>query len=261
MSKTNILWRKNPWVLGWLAVFVMVVVVLLIQWNALPPDRYILPKAAADWAAWGTCIGAVGTISAVVYAARTLKTTSVTQLEQRGELDLLEQKEGQAAMLLRPDTKAFALRYDEGPSPEATGARILVENWGEHPFHEVQIHIQKSSLSKGQALTNFEFWEADLEQFESGWRSAKRWEPADSAPPVIDEYRCMLGTVEPKTARSVSFDFSEYENYYDWVKDPNKDRFAREQMLVVTFIDHKNKSWVRTSHDLGKITRIRRDVS
>ncbi len=32
-------------------------------------ERYLIPKDAGDWSAWGTWISAVGTIGAVIYAA------------------------------------------------------------------------------------------------------------------------------------------------------------------------------------------------
>nr|WP_173078757.1 hypothetical protein [Arthrobacter sp. J3.37] len=257
--------RRNAWLL---AGALSLVLLGLLRWFTLPTPRYFWPKAAEDWSAWGQCVGAVGTVLAVVYAARTLQSTSDAQIQEqrdrRLEMDFLEAKEAEDAVKLRPDTAGFPRESDEwGHSEDVTGARIFVQNFSEHPFHEVQVFIPENSFQKGLPLTNIEFWEADLELDEETGRRPGRWSVIDSpGPPLPGTNLFTLGTVLPGKCRSVSFDFSGYESMLNWDHNvfPGDDGFSRDIMLIVAFVDRNGKTWQRTSRDGGQITRLRREL-
>lgn len=266
MSNKKPWWRDKRVVVGLSAGVLGVVIFGLLRWFTLPTPRYFWPKGAEDWSAWGTCLGAVGTILAVVYAARTLKSTSEAQLDERRdrrlEMDFLEAKEAEEAIKLRPDTVGFARSSDEwGSSEDASAARVLVQNFSEHPFHEVQVFVPDGSLEDDVALSNIEFWEADLEHNEeTGWRPGN-WsliESPGSSLPGTNLFT--LGTVGPRKCRSVTFDFSGYESMLNWNHRSYdaEDSFGRDIMLGITFVDRNGKAWQRTSRDRGKMMRLRR---
>ena len=65
MNKIKLLlwkfWREERLILLLSVGFAAVAVLGLWRWISLPSPKYFLPLSAADWAAWGTCFGAVGT--------------------------------------------------------------------------------------------------------------------------------------------------------------------------------------------------------
>jgi hypothetical protein len=270
MSNEKKPWWKNQRTVKWLSVATLVIVFLgFLRWFTLPTPRYFWPKAAEDWSAWGQCVGAVGTILAVVYAARTLKSTSVAQYKEqrdrRLEMDFLEAKEADEALKLRPSTKGFARYRDEwAESDDASGARILVQNFSENPFHEVQIFVPDDSFEEGLPLSKVQFWEADLVENEDnlGW-SPGRWAASESGVLLPGTNLFTLGTVHPRKCRSVSFDFSGYEQMMRWNHRSSDavDGFGREMLVNITFVDRNGKAWQRTSRDRGKIMRLRREVT
>lgn len=242
----------------------------MLRWFTLAEPRYFWPKKAEDWSAWGTCLGALGTILAVVYAARTFKSTSEAQLEERNdrqaEMSFIEAREAEEAIKLRPNATGIALRGDEyGDGPDAKGGLISVENRSDHAFQNVQVYVPHESL-KGLSLSNIKFFEATFvweEDKATGFRRPDRgtWsEIAAPAVPIPDSNLFTLGTVEPRTARSVTFDFpSPVEDMGKWSYKPraSPDDFAREVLLAVIFTDRNGRTWQRTSHDGGKIVRVR----
>ncbi|MGX5717954.1 hypothetical protein [Arthrobacter sp. MAHUQ-56] len=262
-------WRSRPIVIG--AIALVVVIAGLLRWFTLAEPRYFWPKKAEDWSAWGTCLGAIGTILAVVYAARTFKSTSEAQLEERqdrrAEMSFIEAREAEEAIKLRPNATGIALRSDEyGDGPDAKGALLSVENRSDHAFQNVQVYVPPESLNKEVTLTSFKFLEATFvweEDETTGFRRPDRgtWtEIAAPAVPIPDSNLFTLGTVEPCTARSVTFDFSSpVEDMDKWSYKPrdSPDDFARKVLLAVTFTDRNGRTWQRTSHDGGKIMRVR----
>lgn len=262
------LWKKPLVILTLSALLVLVLGI--IRWATLPSPRYLWPKDAGDWSAWGTCLGAIGTVLAVVYAARTLKSTSEAQLhariDRRLQMDFLEAKEAEDASQLRPDMEGLARAADDyGLSAEAAGAGIFVQNFSEHPFHEVQVFIPDTSLAEGVTLSNFEFWETELEYGESGAeRKPRSWAPIEPPRvPLPGMNLFTLGTVPPGGCRRVTFDFSSDEAEWmdDWSRKSRDaaDPFGRskEKVVSITFVDRNGKTWQRTSRDFGKIQRIR----
>lgn len=247
----------------------MVVIAGLLRWVTLAEPRYFWPKKAEDWSAWGTCLGAIGTILAVVYAARTFKSTSEAQLEERqdrrAEMSFIEAREAEEAIKLRPNATGIALRSDQyGDGPDAKGALISVENRSDHAFQNVQVYVHHESL-KGITLSNFKFFEATFvweEDEATGFRRPDRgtWaEIAAPAAPIPDSNLFTLGTVEPFMARCVMFDFSSTVDMGKWSDKPraSSDDFSREVLLAVVFTDRNGRRWQRTSHDGGKIMRVR----
>lgn len=252
-------WRRNVTLLG------VVMIIALVRWITLPEPRHFWPRYADDWSAWGTCVGAVGTILAVIYAAETLKSTSAAQIieqrDRRLEMDHLDTKDAEEANKLRPDTKGFPRASDEyGDSPDITGARILVQNFSDHPFHDVQILVPEESLEEGVTLSEIEYWETSQVHHETrGW-GPDSWKKIEApGAPVPGQNLFMLGTVLARQCRSVSFDFSEEVMGMDWSHRSRDavESFGRDIMISVTFVDHNDKTWQRTSRDGGKIRRIR----
>ncbi|WP_426004880.1 hypothetical protein ACPFL9_20460 [Paenarthrobacter sp. NyZ202] len=257
-----------------IGLLVVIVGLGLLRWLTLSEPRYFWPKKAEDWSAWGTCLGAIGTILAVVYAARTFKSTSQAQLEERqdrrAEMSFIEAREAAEAIKLRPNVNGIALRGDEhGGSFELKGALIYVENRSDHAFHDVQVYVPPTSLKEGVTLSNFKFFEAPFEwEYKADEsREPKRGTWADMpapAPPIPDSNLFTLGTVEPGKARSVMFDFEFksddlVEDTMKWGHKPraSADEFGREVLLVISFTDRNGRTWERTSHDGGKIKRVR----
>lgn len=263
--------RKRPPMAGKLVlVLLMLVAVILglLRWVTLPDPKYFWPAKAEDWSAWGTCLGAAGTILAVVYAARTLQSTTKAQLEdrkdRRSQMSFIEAKEAEEAIKLRPNVSAIALLSDEwGDGPDAKSAMVYVENYSDHAFHSVQVYVPRESL-KRPILSNFKFYEAPFiwEDNADGSRRivGGKWVEIEAlAAPIPGSNLFTLGTVEPRTARGVMFDFPvPDESTHAWSYSPrsSQDDFAREMLLVVAFTDYNGKSWQRTTHDGGKIMRV-----
>lgn len=260
-------WHYRRRVAGLLAAGGMVLFLGSLRWFTFPNTRYFWPRSADDWSAWGTCLGAVGTIIAVIYAARTLKSTSEAQLEERRdrrlEMDFMEAKAAAAANKLRPNVKGLPRDADEyGPTAEAKGGLILVDNYSDQSFREVQVFVPDESLSKETSLSYFRFWEADLVDSADSGLQRGEWEEIEPPAPVLPGVNMFtLGTVPPRKSRSVSFHFS--SAWSEWMLDWDdksydaEDDFGRRILLGVLFVDHNGKTWQRTSRDGGKISRVR----
>lgn len=238
----------------------------IVLWCALSPSWYLWPTSADDWAAWGTCIGAVGTILAVIYAAQTLKSTAAAQLEEsrdrKTQMDFLEAQEAQNAKQLWPTAEGRSL---EAYSADAAGGAIVVWNTSdEQSFHDVQVFVAEKSLEPGVTLTNIKVKRTQqiFDSFIDGWRvDEDSWEDITPQPVILpNKNYWSLGTVGPRECRKVAFDFSPpYEQLLDWTNQHNEvDGFSRpKKMLAVTYVDQKGREWLRTSQDRGKIKRIR----
>lgn len=271
MSTKKPWWRNPRRIVQLIAILAVVAALGFLRWNTLPTPKYFWPTRAEDWSAWGTCLGAIGTIVAVVYAARTLQSTSKAQLEERedrrGEMGYLESKAAEEAIKIRPNVEGFPLRSDDGGhGPEAIGARIFVDNHSDHAVHGVQVIVPHESLEDGITLSDFEFSEAPLEwgvdDFGHDYLKRRNWSDIEApAAPIHDPERStfILGTIEAGKSRSVDFNFSDDEQMMRWNhrSADAKDPFGREMMLVVMFTDRNGKTWQRTSRDNGKIMRVR----
>lgn len=253
------------WIAGISAALVILVLILLVRWHTLPTPKYVWPRSADDWSAWGTIIGAVGTIAAVVYAAQTLKTSSAAQTKEardrRLQMEFLELEEAKEAIKLRPNTEGFAARSDEwGDGPDIKGAGVFVNNYSDSPFYDVQVLLPNDVLEDGVTLQNIQFWETKLiHQKGRGWVPDK-WDESESPGlQVPGNTIFILGTVGPKECKRVTFDFSREIFGMDWSHRSSDavEAFGRDILIGVTFIDEKGKTWQRTSRDRGRIKQLR----
>lgn len=266
MDKKKPWWGTKRWIFGFSVGAGVIIALGVIRWVTLPAPRHFWPALAEDWTAWGTFLGAIGTILAVIYAARTLRSTSEAQLneqrDRRLQMDFLDAKEGEEANRLQPNVKGFPREIDEwGSSDDATGARIYVQNFSDHSFHEVQVFVPKNSLQDGGTLSDIEFWEADLVHTKDRGTSPGKWSKIESPGVSLPgENLFNLGTVKTRKCRGVSFNFSTYEAMLDWDTRSYDavENFGREVLLAVTFVDRNAKTWQRTSRDYGKIVQLRR---
>lgn len=68
-------------------VFLLVLAGLIARWVSLPVDgRYMFPKSADDWGAWGTWIGSLGAAAALFYAAISFQENWKDRDEKQQEL-------------------------------------------------------------------------------------------------------------------------------------------------------------------------------
>lgn len=263
MNKLKQMPRKKLWIL--LTAVFAVLIIAVSLWAALSSSWYLWPRRADDWAAWGTCIGAIGTILAVIYAAQTLKSSSEAQLEEsidrKLQMDFLEAKEAETALKLVPSVQASS--REEG-SDEARGGGIKVWNLSDVSFHDVQVLVPQATLEPGVTLTNIKFKKTRqiFDSFLQGHRlDDDAWEDIVPEPVILPAQNYWsLGTVGPGECRKITFDFSpQLEARLDWTNQPNEtDGFFRpNKMLAITFVDQKGREWLRTSQDGGRIKRIR----
>jgi len=247
----------------------------VLRWCTLPEPKYFFPVTADDWAAWGAVVGSGGTIGAVIYAARTFKSSADAQLKEqhdrRQEMDHLERLEGEEAKKLVLQVKGIPRAVDEwGTSFDVTGAVVELTNYSEAMFSDLQLYIPRTSLKEGNSITNVQIY-AGVKKDKDGYpqsitrysdRNEIRWhKPTLPLTPNAELTHFPLGDLPSGQAVRVVFDFEGpgHEMSADWSMRPSESDFVdeRESLVCVSYVDHSGKHWMRSTHDPVRARRLR----
>ncbi|MFJ2471324.1 hypothetical protein [Glutamicibacter sp. NPDC087583] len=269
--------KKNAMTSPWFWVVAVLVAVGLgvLRWCTLPEPKYFWPQSAGDWAAWGAVVGSGGTIGAVIYAARTFKSSADAQLKEqhdrRLEMDYLEGLEGEDAKKLVLSVKGTPRAADEwGASFEVTGAVVDLTNYSENMFRDLQLYIPRTSLKEGNSITNVQIF-AGVMKVKDGYpqritrfsdKSEIKWNrPISPLTPNAELTHFPLGNLPQGQAIRVVFDFEgpEDETQLEWSLRPQHSENVeeRESVVCVSYVDLAGKHWMRSTHDDGRARRLR----
>lgn len=266
----------SPWFWGAVVLVALVAAGLgVLRWWTLQEPKYFWPKSAGDWAAWGAVVGSGGTIGAVIYAARTFKSSADAQLKEqhdrRLEMDYLEGLESKVAKKLVLHVNGIPKAVDEwGASHEVTGAVVELTNYSETTFSDLQVYIPRTSLKEGNSITNVQIFSGVMKDKNDypqpirrvSDRSEIRWHKPTLPPtPNAEMTHFSLGDLSQGQAIRVAFDFDGpiYETQLDWSMRPQDSDLVdeRESLVCVSYVDFAGKHWIRSTHDQARARRLR----
>lgn len=265
---------KKRWK-AWVASgFVLIIVFGVWRFFTLPEPRYVLPRYAADWAAWGTCIGAVGTILVVMYAAgqlqQSVRTSAQEAENQRRQLGLLEEEALQRRReldhlngeVVRQASKlgiyaAFKhTAYDEyGASPYLNEVTFYFDNVGNQQFRELQV-----AITPGDNVDHVEFSRVPILEVHAAKRPTRdAGAQQDFEAVELPGPRYLLGNVDPMETVMLTFVFATNENAFEWEATWNVAARMHEAPgipMQVTYGDSDGRTWLRSSINPSKIQRV-----
>ncbi|MFK0085547.1 hypothetical protein [Glutamicibacter sp. NPDC090743] len=266
----------SPWFWGVVVVVVLVAAGLgVLRWITLPEPKYFFPVTAGDWAAWGAVVGSAGTIGAVIYAARTFKSSADAQQQEqhdrRKEMDYLEGLEGEEAKKLVLYVTGTPRTEDEwGTSFEVIGAVVELTNYSDAIFRDLQLYIPRASLKEGNSITNVQIFSGVLKDKDGYPQPIKRFsdkseikwhKPTLPLTPNAELTHFPLGDLPKGQAIRVAFDFDgpEDETQLEWSIQPqhSTSQYERESVVCVSYVDRAGKHWMRSTHDQGRARRLR----
>lgn len=267
--------KSRAWIALWVGLGLALIVIGIARWHSLAEPKYFWPRAAEDWAAWGTVVGSGGTIGAVIYAARTFRSSSKAQLDaQRDrqlEMDYLEQKEAEEAKKLKLVVQGIRVDADgEDRSNELSGARVVMKNFSDKPFRDLQVLIPKESLCEGTSISNLKFsrgyWRSEdgLLRAINQWVANEKISWSSFGPSLSSNAELThipIGDLHPGQALMIKFDFSgpnaEDETHWIFPPDPFAQDDQRESLVSVSYVDAAGKHWMRSTKDEGRVRRLR----
>ncbi len=261
------------WVVA--CVVLVAVGVGVLRWCTLPEPKYFWPQSAGDWAAWGAVVGSGGTIGAVIYAARTFKSSADAQLKEqhdrRLEMDYLEGLEAEDAKKLVLHVNGIPRVVDEwGKSYEVTGAVVELTNYSKSMFNDLQVYIPRASLKEGNSITNVQIFAGAVQDKDGDPQPITRYHDKEKIrwhkltlplTPNAELTHFPLGDLPPGQAARLVFDFEgpEYEVETDWSIQPSSlhRKDERESLVCVSYVDLAGKHWMRSTHDQARARRLR----
>lgn len=263
----------SPWF--WVVAVLVAIGLGVLRWCTLPEPKYFWPVTAGDWAAWGAVVGSGGTIGAVIYAARTFKSSADAQLKEqhdrRLEMDYLEGLEGEEAKKLALQVSGIPRSEDEwSASYEVTGAVVELTNYSKNMFSDLQLYIPRTSLKEGNSITNVQIF-AGVMKDKGGYpqpithysdKSEIKWHrPTLPLTPNAELTHFPLGNLPQGQAIRIVLDFDgpEDETQLEWSWRPQHSTNGdeRESVVCVSYVDLAGKHWMRSTHDQGRARRLR----
>ncbi|WP_417372382.1 hypothetical protein [Glutamicibacter protophormiae] len=260
------------WVLGGL---VAIAVLMVVRWCTLPEPKYFWPQTAGDWSAWGAVLGSGGTIGAVIYAARTFKSSADAQLsekhDRRLEMDYLEGLEADEATKLKLMVSGRLAEESEAKSNGLlAGAYILLKNYSENKFKDLQVVIPHETFTCGNFIANVQFQRGiyldsnKIHRPISNFITEEKitWEDfVPKLPRNAEMTHFPLGDLQAGEALMIKFDFGdstiEHHDKWSYPPDPFSEDDEREILVSVSYVDAAGKHWMRSTMDGGHARRLR----